>query len=216
MTPKSLELTSVVERLDRLEKSNERLAENRWLKRVGVAAIGLVVMVALLGLAPSGQAEPQKKDAIAVSKSFLIRDENGKTRVAWACSRTNRASSCTTSAKKERLRIDVTKDGPAVHLLDEDGKRRAKLFLDAGSPVLVMADGQEQSRVSVGVRQEETFLGLYDENGDGRLVLQSKGAKASLSLGGPAGKVGVVLGVDRGKPSLGFLDEKGNVLLSQP
>jgi hypothetical protein len=185
MTTQSTPLEAVLARLDVLERRNECLArENRWLKGVGAAVVGVAGLAVLLGRAPTGEAAPQKRDDLGVSRSFVIRDENGKTRVALGIFQGQPGLYLYDDQERERARVNLQKDGPALNLYDEDGKRRAKLFLDGGEPGLVFADGKEQSRVNVGTSQEETFLGLYDQRGRGRVLLQGKGAKTTLSLGG--------------------------------
>jgi hypothetical protein len=87
---------SILERLNALEK------QNRWMKRIGVAAIVIAASLLVMG-------QKAAVNRTIEANEFLLRDSNGTVRSKWV----------------------VTQDGPRLLLLDGNGKERVVMYCNA-------------------------------------------------------------------------------------
>jgi hypothetical protein len=138
---------------ERLEKVERELAQaKRRARRLVIAALACigVLVVAWAGVL---QATAQREAHVApkvVARSFVLVDENGKTRAVLA----------------------GVKDGPALGLYDENGKTRAWLDVGEDGPGLTLYDENGKGRAMLAVGKDGPgLLGLYDENGKPSAVL---------------------------------------------
>jgi len=90
--------------------------QNRRLKRVGVVVLALAVAGMVMG-----QAMPRAR--IVEAEEFVLKD----------------------AARNVRAELAAFKDGPALTLLDENGKSRATLAVDKPGPMLLLHDENDKT-----------------------------------------------------------------------
>jgi hypothetical protein len=202
MTP---DLADVVERLDRLERHNDRLLrQNRRLKRAGGVGAALAVAVTLAschgntrGTAVHGTVEAERvvlKDAdgrthatFAVSPDraallFFDPAEPAKPRAGLASTGHGPTFSMYDAAGKQRLALSCNDAGSAVTLLGEDGRSRAGVTATATFSAVELMDGGR--RVELSLTPEFHRVGFFQDNAARALWIVTK-TEAALSLLGP-------------------------------
>ena len=185
---------SVLERLDRLEKSNRELGrECRWWRR-GAGGCGLVVVV--LGMVGANAVEKVQKTVEA--QNFVLRDAIGRVRASLG------------------FRSDGT---PGFALMDEEARVRLALDLGAdGVPGVNLYGTDGQLQAALAVRPDGSpGLGFFNDGGKVRLSLDLGPQRAApgLTLFDRAGTLRAALAVRPDQtPGLGLFDERGQVFYS--
>ena len=162
MTSQTLDLQTVVERLEKVE------AQNRRLKWAGVLVVVVVCAVVLMG-----QASPKKR--VVEAERFILRDAGGNMR-AWLGVDAKNWVGLSLFDKDEKPRVGLTvyADGSAdLKLRDAEGTLRAGLEASAdGKTNLVLYDVEERGRVGLFVLGDGLGgLSLYDAEGKNRVAL---------------------------------------------
>ncbi|MEQ8788607.1 MAG: hypothetical protein RIC55_20015 [Pirellulaceae bacterium] len=146
MNPSNDSLTSLHRRLEKLER------QNRLLRRVGFAAMILVVVAVV-----SGQARRTSREVAA--EAFLLLDAEGKT----------------------RGELVMAEDGPLLRLLDAEGQPRATLS-GGSKTALVLYDAAGKPRVSTAAMEAEAGLSIFDEEGRPQAKVAVAGGRPALDL----------------------------------
>ncbi len=118
--------TSVLERLETLEKQNRRL------KRAG-----LVVMVLAGATLRIGQAKPQWK---VEAERFVLMDANGKVRAELGMAVHGPHLAFYDEAGTRRAVLGIVQKGPGLFFLDTTQKRRVAMGVIEKGPVLFFFD----------------------------------------------------------------------------
>jgi len=165
---------TIEERLENMERElGRQKRRNRWLLgAILLLAGGLIVPAVFETTAFRARAQGAGAVKVIRAEAFIVEDENGK----------------------DRIMLNVTKDGPILALFDEKGKIRAGL----------------------GVVKTGLWLWLYDENGASkpRAALGISPFGPSLTLYDENIKPRAALSVDKDGPIMVLLDEKGKVIWS--
>jgi hypothetical protein len=114
--------------------------QNRWLKRMTAGALVLSGMAALM------PAQGQVRGTVAEPREFILRDSKGDERAGLALTKDGPVLRFLGENGKERLWLGVRKETPGLVLCDESGKRRAALSTAKGFVSLVFYDDRERRR----------------------------------------------------------------------
>jgi hypothetical protein len=144
---------------NRIETLEGKLIRAERLNRCLLGAMLLVVVIGILGVAPS------KPEKIIQANKFILEDENGKLRAMLSADQNGPGLSLTDENGKVRALLNVRKDGPGLGLLDENGKSRVILSAGAQGTALCLKDENGKLRVALSVSGDEVGLLLRDENG---------------------------------------------------
>ncbi|MFQ5691936.1 MAG: hypothetical protein ACE5IM_02680 [Nitrospinota bacterium] len=147
-------------RLDRLERESRR-----W-RALGIAAVAVLGLVALLGAKGTRVADEVR------ARRFVVVDREGRVRAALAVV----------------VKEDVEK-GLGLALYDADGNRRASLGVSRDGANVLLKDAGGRTRIALAVGRNGPVLALYDANFKtraGLAVFDGKGP--TLLLNGPNGK----------------------------
>jgi hypothetical protein len=138
MTSELVDMQSVLERLQNLEK------QNRSLKR----AFGLVFVV-LASFAVMGMAAKRRS---VQANEFILRDSNGITRAALRMGSTGpRLLFYDENGKAARVLLGVLGSGPALGLYDKNGRTRVSLAVTSNGANLTFNDNDEKLRAELGM-----------------------------------------------------------------
>jgi hypothetical protein len=161
--------------------------QNRRLRGAGIA----VFVLAAAGLL-MGQAMPKAR--IVEAEGFQLKDGQGMV----------------------RAELVVDKDGPGLHLRDDNGKERAELVaLHKAGAELVLRDEDGQGRVWLTALEGGAGLDLED-HGNTRVHLYTRAGGTSLVLSDEKGQGRAKLDVTKDRTWLALFDEKGKSIWSQP
>ena len=138
-------LRPLIERLQKLEK------QNRWMKNVVLAVLGLVGCLFLMAqtLPAGGTIEAQE---------FVLRDKDGNVRA--------------------RLGMNVA--GPNLSLYDPTGIDRVGLVAGEDGPVLALRSGKDKIQVQLAVMHGIPWLSLFDVTEKERATLVVNDVKGPL------------------------------------
>lgn len=162
---------ALVDRLDRLERTNQTLASEcrRW--RRGAGAVLVVGMV--LGLA--GAKEIERIPRTLAAQNFVLRDEAGRVRASLGFRADGTPGfALMDEQSRVRLALDLCADGaPAVNLYDKDGTLQSALAVRPdGSPGLGFFDAQMvRLSLDLGPNRSAPGLSLYDREGTMRAAV---------------------------------------------
>jgi hypothetical protein len=165
---------TIEERLESMEREVGRIKRrNRWLLGAILLLVGgLVAAGVFKTMITPVQAQGAGTAKVIRAEAFVVEDENGK----------------------DRIMLNVTKDGPILALFDEKGKVRAGLGVAKTGLWLWLYDekGASKPRAALGISPFGPGLTLYDENIKPRVALT----------------------VDKDGPIMMLLDEKGKIIWS--
>ena len=183
---------TVEERIENLERELARAKHrNRRLTLVGIGLVGGICAVAwaVTGAESKAQTQPAGgAERVIRAHSFVVEDENGKTRGG----------------------LGGFKDGPALSLFGENGKPCAALAVNEKGSLVSLSDENGKPRAWLGAGKDGWGLYLWDENGKPRAGLHAgKDGSAALSLSDENGKLRALLSVLKDGPGLDLLDENG-------
>ncbi len=183
MTSQRTELVEVGQRLERVERQNRRL------RRAGIALFVVVAAGLLMAQAPP-------KERIVEAEGFRLKDRQGNV----------------------RAELVVSRDGPRLVLFGEGGKEhKERLTLDVvkEGPILTLYDANGQGRLSLTALLGEAGLDLQD-HGNTRVHLYSRGGDTWLLASDATGQGRAKLEVLKDRTSLALFDEKGKTIWSAP
>jgi len=174
-------------RLDRVER------ENRWLKRAGVVALGMIAAVGLMG-----QATESKVAKVIEAETFVVRDSSGNIRAVLENVVGQGASLVFRGTDgMEQIALQSFGNSRGFTLSDKSGNGRAALTLEAdGSIALALYDEKSKSHVKL----------LAGRDGNPGIVLQDKDKGVRLRL----------LLYSDGSPAMVLFDNNGKVIWSVP
>ena len=132
MEPETSELTTVMNRLVRLEKQNRRM------KQLGVLVLIAVGSVLLMGQVPAKRT--------VEANEFMLKDTSGRLRAILD----EDGLSWLDANQKTRLMLGFWGAGPRILLLDENEKTRAELWASASGTHLDLFDANRQARAFIG------------------------------------------------------------------
>jgi len=101
-------------------------------------------------------------------------------------------------------------------LVDDAGKTRALLHVDAPGPVLDLRDAAGKTRAMLVVGKDGSVLVLANENGKGRALLNVLGDVPILSLLDENDKLRATLHVNKNGPVLNLYDGAGKTIWQAP
>jgi len=180
MTTSTLDLTSIVIRLESLERQNQRLwKQNRWLKRAAAAvAVLIVLLTAAVGLLA---VQARQKGKVLETDRLVLRDENGKQRALLGIDKSVLVPEVSKPGLflydedgTARAGLFAAKDGSGLTLFDKklDGRKQATLMITAdGTAVLVFNDQAGKTRAGL----------IMEKNGRPIFTLQDQNGKAFFS-----------------------------------
>ncbi len=150
--------STLIERLDRLERENRRLK---------IAGAILLLVVAAGGA--MGQVLPKAVPKVVEAERFVLRDTKGKILATLGAEASGLLALVLYDQNgKARAVLGVVADGrPVLSLLDQNGKDRAGLgLLPDGVPTLSLLDQNGKDRATLAVKADGTpALGLFDRDG---------------------------------------------------
>ena len=156
------ELEALANRVPRLE------TQNRWFKRAGVSAVGVVTIALVMGQAGAKQQAPATK--VVEAEKFVLRDKDGRQRGSWGVDPDgSTALSLRDKDGKERGIWVVSPEwGTALILCDPDGKLRGDWTVRPdGSTRLSLRDKDGRQRGGWAMLPDGTAsLSIYDEQGN--------------------------------------------------
>jgi len=126
--------------------------QNRFLRRLGFAALVLILVAVV-----SGQAERASREVAA--EAFQLLDADGK----------------------KRGELVMAEDGPLLRLLDAEGQPRATLS-GGKQTALVLYDAEGQARVSTAAMEQESGLSIFDGEGRPQAKVAVAGGRPALDL----------------------------------
>jgi hypothetical protein len=128
MTTHAADLTAVVERLEKLEQQNARLArQDRWLKRTGFAV--LILGGAVLFLGPIG-AQQDRTQTKTTPDEFVLRDAQGRERARMALGKEGANIIFSDENNKPRSTLSLGMEGGMLRYLDDNGNVRSGLSVE--------------------------------------------------------------------------------------
>jgi hypothetical protein len=153
MTPQSVEMGTILERLQKLENQNRRL------RRALASLFVLVGSFAALGLA-------SKKGRVVQATEFLLKDGEAKTRAALRMGRSGPyLVFYDANGKAARALVGILSSGPALGLYDAAGKTRVSLGVTTKGANLTFHDADEKLRAELGALEEGPNLMFLDPEG---------------------------------------------------
>jgi hypothetical protein len=209
----------LIERLDRLDRTNRR-----WKLISGATAVALAGIVLVAAAAPRvphlDQGRPPVLNEVRAQR-FLLVDASGKLRAVLGA---------------------ATGGAVSLGLLDNDDKIRSVLIVDAnGTPRLEMLGADETRRVMLSVFPNRSGLGLFGEGAHGGAILDVAAdgtvtfgltdkrertragllllpdGTALLNLSDTTQRVRAALGIGNdGSPGLGMWDQDGKRIWQAP
>jgi hypothetical protein len=179
-------MDTIEDRLAKLERNNRRF----WILCVAAAALFGVGLCLGQSQLSDGKAIAERLSIITAEK-FVLVDKEGHARIMLSEEEDGPALRIADSDDRERLRIVVTKMGPAILFYGDDGNARVglgtfgntprlDLFSDWGSvqmkvskagPTFLLSDKDEKGRAMVGAFKEGPLFQLLDTRGSLRVGL---------------------------------------------
>jgi hypothetical protein len=232
MTPSIEQLEQLTQRIEQLER------HNRWLKRLGLAAVAVLGLAVLSGQATPTAAEPR----IVVAEGFQLVDAEGKPRGELMMTAEGPQLRLLDAEAKPQVALSATAGRSALDLIEKE-KRRASIevaagdasaavFSEQGSARAMMSAGKDSAgketaacalhdplgnrQFAVTTRSEGTLLSLYDKNAVSRLAVTVNEVGSGYFIKDDKGKLRMQLQMSSGKPQFGLFDENGNELFSKP
>jgi hypothetical protein len=207
MTSQMPALPTVLERLDRLEQHNEKLArQNRRLKFAGIVLLLLAGAVFLVSSPGPSRAEP-KKAATLEAEKFILRDAAGKERATLMTGKFGPGLLLYDEQGKPSIALAAVKTGPLLYLL-QGGRSRVALGLHKDGPGLYLADETEKDRVGLTVNKKGAALRLLDEKQKTRVALGAYPGGEDLSFSNERGRKRLSLAVADSTSGLSFFNDK--------
>ncbi len=208
MTPQTLDMQTVLERLARVEARGRRLA--RLAAALLIAAGAALVM---------GQVSPKARTLEA--EGFFLRDAGGKVRAVLGILADGSPGLALHGADgTPRLGLTVTARGPHVVLYDEEGKARAGLTVGPdGSAALGLYDKDGRGRAGLTVLPGgASALALADRAGKARagLTVTAEGTPALVLYDRDEKARARLALVGSGTPELAFYDREGKTTWRTP
>ena len=151
---------------ERMKKMEGQLARVRWINCCLIACIVLSFGVFFISKTFGPKtvwAQAGVKEIRA--NSFVLEDENGKTRVLLSSPKEGPVLGMLDENGQARVGLSVYKNGPVLKLYDENGKSRAWLSVDKDGPALGLGDENGKVRASLVVVNKVPIMLMYDENG---------------------------------------------------
>ncbi|MFA5107880.1 MAG: hypothetical protein WC497_06215 [Patescibacteria group bacterium] len=146
------------ERLEKLERElTATQRRNRWTLGCGaVLILGCLTIAATPG-----------DNRIIRANSFILEDENGKTRASLSMGKDRGGPGLAMYDEngKTRAVLDVSKNGPALNMQDENGNLRASMGVGKDGPLMVIWDGNGKGRAAMVVIKDVPELHMMDKNG---------------------------------------------------
>ncbi len=198
-------MESLGQRLDRVERQNQRLM------RIGAVALAVIAAVVLMG-----QATATKVAKVIEAEKFVLRDPQGKHLALLGTKKGSAILGFFDTSGNMAAGFGLLPDGSAgLHLYDQFTNPRIVLSVTAaGLASLVLADKESRHRASLTVGAEfgEPKLTLYDKAGTTRaqLRLGDDGDTVTLSVHDKAGNARALLG------STPFLDPQTGEIKKRP
>lgn len=202
---------ALVERLERLERTNRRYASALAMLLCGAVAVSVI------GANP--------REIVSEAERFILRDAAGKVRAEMCATPNGPALSFFDPSGAERLRLHANDDGNTVLSLktgirDESSERAVDIRTgNDGWSSLSFLDGGTRERLSLGL--------AYD--GEPRLRMNTPGGKSRISIGsdmsgraevivhdGSGTERGVLRSAPGGSTSLSLYDSEGSAIFSAP
>jgi hypothetical protein len=134
----NIDLTPLLNRLDRLER------QNRWLKGLGLALLLIVGAGVLMGAA-----EPASDKTISTEK-LVLRDGNGKPRIMLATDKDQNGIVFYDANGRQNCTFVLQRDGAVLRFLEEDGRLSSGISCERGGIGLVGigTSGRRQTEVN--------------------------------------------------------------------
>ena len=180
----------LLDRLDAVE------ADNRKLRRLSLALIGLTAVLAGLAVAIMVVAAryglPGTTADIVAARQFVLRDATGNPRGLWGTDDSSAVRFLLSDAsRRPRVRLSLLEDGGAgISLIDSVGSSRVVLaLLPDASASIVLADASGRTRSVLGVAPD----------GSSTLIFADRSGLNRASLGVDSRGLGVSTVSDRGQ-----------------
>jgi hypothetical protein len=166
-------MMNIEDRLDRQEFDLKRLKRhNRWLLgAIVLVAGGLIVPLLFETTAFRARAQSGGTAKEIRARSFILEDENGKSRAALLASKDGAGLALYDKNGELLAALGVIKDRPTLALYDEKGKIRAYLAADEDGPLLVLRDENGKIRFVAGKTKVVTSDGTTFEYPESSLIL---------------------------------------------
>ena len=203
---------------ERLESIEKKLSRHRRLLTVVFVGVGAYVAIGVVRpqmLLAQPATEPPKEIR---ASSFVLLDENNKTRAVLGFERAGGASLRFIDVNgKIRVGISEGEAGAGLAVLDKSGMVRVEIWAD-DEPRLALSDGTSKPRFEVLERNDRSLmLSIFDESQTSRIVLGVDKDGSVLSLNGKNPRTGVGLGVDKDDvPRMVMIDKDGKLRWSAP
>ena len=179
---------TIEQRIEALERQNRRL------KLVGGATIGIVLLALAAGQATSKKAEPPaSKGRIIEAEGFILRDKNGLTRAGLTLvddvvhfavydkkgkprldlygGKDVQVLSFYGTSNEPRMMLGATKDGQALSFYGTNNEPRMRLSALPPGPIINFYDTNNKSRMMLYASKDGPALSLSDAKGRSRAVL---------------------------------------------
>jgi len=147
----SPEVQTLIKRLEKLERQNQRL------RRAACAALAVVTAFVMIGQAPASRTVSGNR--------FVLLDAQGRTRAELGLKDGSPGLVLLDANEKVQAALVVSPSGPGLGLFDASGHGRAALTLTAEGPILSLRDANDKPQVSLAVTADGPGLDLQDAEG---------------------------------------------------
>ena len=184
MRSDSQELHAILERIGKLE------AQNRRLRRAGVAILVLVSAVIFMG-----QAAPSPR--VVEAQKFVLKDSDGKVRGWMGTIGTGSELNLGNVNAQPMMRLIVSSDASDLHFFGSS-KSGMNLGLDSGNPDISMVAAEKNGGTRITFGKDGPTLTLEDTKGYSTIVGANHLAKPANAGDHPVSAASIVL-LDRDK-----------------
>lgn len=174
MISQTPDMQVLTERLEKLERDNQRL------KRGAVA--GLVLIAALLALAAlytQGRYISRVPDVVKAHELDVL-DSAGRARISMR-SVLAPVIRLDDSQGRQRVGIGIVKDQPDIDFEDSQGNTAMGLGVFGGRPDIYLDDSHGKQRIGMTIADDKAGLGLSDSEGNTGIVM-TVGRRPSVEL----------------------------------
>lgn len=154
-----MDVPCIEERLSRLER------QNKWLRRLLLAALAIAAGGALLAAGSRVHADSPAWQRTVEAEKFVLRGADGKMHAELSVADNVPRLALFDAAGKQRATLVVGSEGPALTLYDTSGMQRAKLAVDSEGPYLGLNSPTGRPHVWLTNAKDGPSITLLDSHG---------------------------------------------------
>ena len=196
MTTETQDFETLLERLDKLERQNQRV------KRASLLGLAAAAGIALMAQTPNA--------GTIEAKRINFRDSNGNVRMDLKMSGDLPGIWLNDAHGSPQAIFSTLGDEPSLVLIDKQEKPRVIVAMTGGEPHIGIADAQGRSQAALTMTADGPRIGLQDAAGLLRQTLEIAADGPKLRFWDSRGAERVRLNLKADRPTFAFFDAKNH------